>query len=54
MFWEFFGVPWGVLAGVSRVVRVTVGLRMLSGLLLWLLRFPGFRGAKPQETSKNS
>ena len=45
--------PLGCLGG-SRAVRVTVGLRMLSGLLLWLLRLPGFRGRSPRRHPKTA
>ena len=48
-----FWCPLGCLGG-SRAVRVTVGLRMLSGLLLWLLRLPGFRGRSPRRHPKTA
>ena len=47
-------VSLGVSWGVSRVVRVTVGLRGPSGLLLGLLRLPGFRGRSPRRHPKTA
>ena len=48
-----FWCPLGCLGG-SRTVRVTVGLRMLSGLLLGILRLPGFRGRSPRRHPKTA
>ena len=45
--------PLGCLGG-SRAVRVTVGLRMLSGLLLGLFRLLGFRGRSPRRHPKTA